>query len=271
MLRQLRAVVKDAQETGLTDLVLELNFDQSFIPQELFRGKPQNQLLKKLKQNQRQVRLPIGNLNAGSWQTFYVKGKLLGRGQTSGQQPVATARITYRRPQDQELYHAELSYAVPLELRTRPDRVIQESMELTLLKSLERDLQQFANQGDYQRAKLLAAQLVTAYRELSSPEGEESATHFQALLEGLSKQGKIDMAELQQLLNHVSESSTTSTNSQRFGDSSGTNVTRAHEASETFVGRSSGDETQFSERQADQAPRRPRKGPARREVLHFDI
>ena len=261
LLRQFRDVVKDAQETGLVHLNLELNFDPSFVPEEIFRGKPQSQLLRRLKPGQRRVTIPLGNLNAGSWQSIYVKGRLLGSGSTEGRQSIASISLSYRQPSESQAREVKATYSIPLGETSRVDREIRELVEMTLLKSVERDFHRSVQSQNWEQAKSLAAQLLGGYEELGSAEGDQNAQHIRAIIKSLSTRGVIDLAEIQRLANSASDSSTTSSQSERFGDGSSTNIARSMSDSETRAG-DAGEETRGEARAHSKR---------RREVIDFDI
>jgi len=271
LLRQFSSMIRDAQQAGLIDLCLELSFDERFLPAEVFRGKPQNQLIMRCKPGTRRLTLPLGNLNAGSWQSIYVKGRLLGSGEISGAQPVASVQLSYRSPDEAQTRSVSARYAVPLAERSRRDRQIQELVEITLLKSTEKDFNEAVNRGDQPEMMRLALELHHAYEALESPEGQQGAENYRQVVKALSDRGVLDAEELQRLINQSSEASTTSAQSERFGVGSSTNVSRVSDTS--FAG--DGEETNLGSSQADLSIRRAHSPQGarkpRREVLEFDI
>lgn len=255
VLRQFRNVLRDAQETALVDLELTLDLDPQFLVEEIFRGKPQSQLLKRIKPGTDKVTLQLGNLNAGSWQSLYIKGRLLGRGETSGIQPLVQASLSYRSPKGNERHRVQSTYQVELADRSRIDRHMQELMEITLLKSKEKDFQDYVQQHKWKEAQAIAVLLIRAYEQLSSSEGAQNAENFKAIVLSLSTGGAIDYNEIQRLANTASDSSTTAAQSERFRDSSSTNIFR------------SGSESQTRDYTGDY----PNQRPNGRKVLQFDI
>lgn len=254
--RHFQQFTRNAQQTGVTDLKLELTLHPALIGQHLLRGKPQNQYLREVKANERQVNISIGALNAGSWQMLVLNGRIF-RELIQSHVPLLSACVSYVVPSVGPQRHRSpiMELNLPIEsAQPRIDRALHNALIPTLIMIKVRRFEKLDHKKYPREAEMLMRSIIQEYRSLETPMGNAAAEAFiQKLNAFTGGQGPSNRD-----VNELSEATSTAITGVRLSDVFNTNsATRGGSHSITNAG-------SITQRGTTNKPRR-------REVMEFDI
>jgi hypothetical protein len=215
----------NAQQTGINNLTLELELHPGFIPQHILRGKPQNQYLRALKPKDRVIHLPLGSINAGSWQLLILNGRIFGDRFKTGE-TLVKASVSYTVVENgAKMFTTREKLILPVSSeRPRVNRRVHEVIQLPLI---EVEVQRFEklNHNKNQEESIKRAQsIIRAYEEIESPEANQLAESFRQTLKQLSKGGSLN----NKILNELNDATSTTVGTGRLSDFLGSETKGSH-------------------------------------------
>ena len=226
MMNSFHDYLKRSQSTAISDLILQLEFDSCLIPKAVYSAKPQQKLLHRLEASQSSVILPLGHVEAGSFQTILVKCAVQKEKLKSGHvQDLLKAHMSCSIPSLSKEEKDTLSYRLPVQDRLIKDNRHYDAIEMTFLKSKEAFFHELVHQKKTTEAIELAKYLRDAYAQLDADSSDQVADNFYEILEMYKRTGQLDPVQLQEKLNEITMSSSTCILSKPMTDDSATMVT----------------------------------------------
>ena len=237
---QMSAAATDAQQIGITNARLRLEFAPQFVPTKLYRGRPQFQLLGKLDANQRPVDIIVGNVAAGSdFQSFFIEGRFDASQRQAGGplQRVADIALTYDVPSvpGARGLGASVHLDLPVEASCRPNLKVKNAFAFATVKGLENEFQHLCMAEKFAEAVAMAAMIIAEYEKLGTAEGAAGITLFRQVIEQLGL-ANVTLQEIQATLNRITATSSTNASRERATTSSRTQAARPGGATQGRLG-----------------------------------
>ena len=266
--REFRAFTQDAQQHGITDVILEFKLHPNYMPKHLFRGKPQHQYLRQLKTNERSLSIPLGSINAGSWQMILINGKMLGS-ELNDEEALITAKVSYSVIGYKERFQTDdISFNLArLSQAPRYYREIHQQTEMTLLKEEEQRFQKLKKKNNIDQALSTLKAMIQRYRQIGTIEANRLANQLSETLQTMAQSSNIQQSHL----NDISQATSTATGvtplSSLFHSHSDTLATMNRGRDQ----RQSQGQGQHNEQAHSVTAAHSRRGRGKRRVIRFDI
>ncbi|MDO9016904.1 MAG: VWA domain-containing protein [Deltaproteobacteria bacterium] len=227
--RQLGETLDQSQQVAVSGLRAHLEFAPCVIPLEVYRAKPQSQLLRRFEPTIRSYRFAIGNLGAEAWQTLFVRFQVrgdqlppVGRAQVLLKLTVTGVVPSQQRATQSVSAHVELPVSASAMPHNHCD--VDDAFQMVQLMEVSKQFEARCRERRYDLARDLAVQLRRAYQQIGTPEALAADAVLERTLQSLDRQGAISLEELERLLNDGVTSRTAS------------GVQRALQPSQTLVG-----------------------------------
>jgi len=207
---RLQQTVEQAQVAAITNARLELTFPETVKPSQVYRGRPQIQLLTNLAQSKdKQHIIPIGSLDAAEFQSIFIDCTVIGTSLDTGRRRVVTATLVYDVPSQQQRggqQHFWLDLPVAAYAPSNPD--VAAAYAMAHMKPQVEEFQRLCSAEDWPAALEKAAAVVEAYRLIDTSESAACADLFKEAIANM-KNPNVQLADVLDALNRISVSSST--------------------------------------------------------------